>query len=242
MSKKFLLLLGVFASTIVAPTHANELSHNINISEFVITILNINEEFYITPQQENLHYANEAMNYASQIGLINLDDFPEQFWSEPILHEQSQLILENANQIFEPKKVEQALHNVLVSNVIVNCIQDGEAISMPVNLDKLSPTQFHGSIMLPVRPVMEALGYECSWDVENSRILLSNTVLFSALQEGTTEVIYKKVGTNEIISSDTCLNVSPQLINHTLYAPLEYFEEFVHTHVVDGTLFLGAKH
>lgn len=93
-------------------------------------------------------------------------------------------------------------------------------------LDKVHPYGDKDTIMVPVRPVAEALGYDVKWDSATKEVRLGNGI---SLTIGKDYYVYMK-------TAPISLGVMPTLVDGTTYVPLSFFSEVARASNVEVTL------
>ncbi len=78
------------------------------------------------------------------------------------------------------------------------------------------------TIMVPLRDIAEALGYEIGWDKENGAIIAGNSIKSSI-------DAYNKSGDEELKINP------PEVIDSSTYVPIEYFKEVLNENVIFTT-------
>lgn len=74
-----------------------------------------------------------------------------------------------------------------------------------------------GNTLIPVKPFLEKLGYELSWDAETSTLHAAKGELSFVLERDSDEAMANNEGYK--------LNVAPKIVNGTLYASLRFLAE-----------------
>ena len=74
-----------------------------------------------------------------------------------------------------------------------------------------------GTTLIPVKPFLEKLGYELSWEAETSTLYASKGELSFVLERDSDEAMANNEGYK--------LNVAPKIVNGTLYASLRFLAE-----------------
>lgn len=98
------------------------------------------------------------------------------------------------------------------------------------------PYKEGNTIMVPLRKVAEALGYQVGWDAETGAITVEDTYVQKAtLFNGTEQVVFE--GKLQIIDMSRKINNSVKTIIHNgyTYVPLEFFDEFLNDTAIEGT-------
>lgn len=153
------------------------------------------------PMLMDTHYARPYMMKAKELGLITEHRYNnEAEWNLSATISDYNTLVNKANAL------EMSYDAEATSNLILNDITiDGETLPNAKTLVK------NGSIMVPLRAVGEALGYEVIWNAETRSITLSKDSLSMELQLG-----YNNYNGEELGSS-------PQLVEGTTYVPLDLF-------------------
>ena len=139
-------------------THVINRNIPITKAEFITVILQaVNDKEQLPPIMDT-HYALPAMERAEKLGIIELKDYPMETWSEMISNEEKSAMLSKAaaNKEIDMEKVYKALSEVLIEKVTV----DGETVDLGHNL----PSHYMCQVMLPLRNIAEAMGFEVEWD------------------------------------------------------------------------------
>lgn len=98
------------------------------------------------------------------------------------------------------------------------------------------PYQEGTTIMVPLRKIAEALGYQVGWDPETGAITVEDTYVQKAtLFHGTERVVFE--GKLQIIDMSREINNAVKTVIHKgyTYVPLEFFDEFFNDTAFDGT-------
>lgn len=210
-------------------THVINRNIPITKAEFITVILQaVNDKEQLPPIMDT-HYALPAMERAEKLGIIELKDYPMETWSEMISNEEKSAILSKAaaNKAIDMEKVYKALSEVLIEKVTV----DGETVDLGHNL----PSHYMGQVMLPLRNIAEAMGFEVEWDAATYTATLNNGRIESKVQIGFDSYLYKSV--NAIgMSAPFSVGVAPKLIDGSVYVSSEYFSMFADCTISDWTM------
>lgn len=101
----------------------------------------------------------------------------------------------------------------------------------------VAPYEENGTIMVPLRKIGEALGYEVEWDAETRAITVDDKYIQKAtLFDGVAAVVFE--GKLQIVNmSREVENAVPTVIhNGYTYVPLEFFQEFFNDTAVEGAM------
>lgn len=208
------------------------LSAPITRAEFINAVINPTDEKM--PQIMDTHYALPIMERAESLGLITLEDYPMAGWSEEMPLEEKEAILEKAraNNGVNMEKVYEKLNQILITGITV----DGN----PIDLEGHTVKHYEGKVLVPVRPVAEALGFDVTWNKDAYTATLNNGSIKSDVQVGFDMYNYSSVKAIGM-SAPFSAGVAPKLIDSVLYVPTEYFSMFADEQVVDGILELTAR-
>ncbi|MHC1749302.1 MAG: stalk domain-containing protein [Cellulosilyticaceae bacterium] len=229
-----MLSTGVFANEILTPpmpiappirtsVEGLDTIHQINMdipitrAEFMITIIEANEGKL--PMIMDTHYALPAMERAGALGIIDLNTYPMETWSElmPTKEKEEVLLKAEQNEAIEMKKVYDALAHTLISSITVN--------DRPVTLGNRGIIQFNGEVMLPLKPVAKEMGFNISWDAKTSTATLNNGKIKSNVELGLDLYNYSSV--NAIgMSAPFSAGIEPRLIDGSMYVSYKYFSMF----------------
>ncbi len=104
---------------------------------------------------------------------------------------------------------------------VVVLMEDVASMAIVVNGDILeAPSAYmndEGTVMVPIRAISEALGYEVLWEQKTKSVTLSNAI---SLFIGKDYYTYMKMAPIE-------LGTAPELINSRTFVPLSFFTEVV---------------
>lgn len=204
----------------------------ITTAEFIIAILDALGEAHPVPM--DTHYALSAMEKAAEKGWIDLEAYPMATWSQEISKKDKQAILD---KLFEDEAVEKEKVMELLSQLMVTQVDvDGQ----PVDLQGLPIKHYNGHLMLPLRPVAEAMGFTVSWDPTTYTAILSNGQIQSPVQIGFDSYFYSSIHAIGM-SAPFSVGASPMLIDGWTYVPAQYFSMFADSKVADGTLYYTLK-
>lgn len=98
------------------------------------------------------------------------------------------------------------------------------------------PYQEGGTIMVPLRKISQALGYQVGWDPETGAVTVEDSYIQRAtLFHGTEQVVFE--GKLQIIDMSREIENSVKTVIHDgcTYVPLEFFNEFLNDTLVEGT-------
>lgn len=97
------------------------------------------------------------------------------------------------------------------------------------------------TLMVPLRKIAEALGYQVDWDPETGAVTVEDAYVQKAvLFDGTEQVVFE--GKLQIINMDREVSAAAKTVIHSgyTYVPLEFFQEFINDTAVDGTVITVA--
>lgn len=100
-----------------------------------------------------------------------------------------------------------------------------------------APYMAGNTVMVPLRKIAEALGYNVGWNAETGEITVEDTYTQKAfLSNKSTTVVFE--GKLQIIDlSRTIENTIPTATHDgCTYVPLEFFQEFFNDTAIDGTV------
>ena len=103
------------------------------------------------------------------------------------------------------------------------------------------PYKEENTIMVPLRKIAEALGYQVGWDFETGAITVEDTYVQKAtLLNGTERVVFE--GKLQIIDMSREIDNSVKTIIHNgyTYVPVEFFKEFLNDTTIEGTIITVA--
>lgn len=103
------------------------------------------------------------------------------------------------------------------------------------------PYKEGNTIMVPLRKIAEALGYQVGWDSETGAITVEDTYVQKAtLLDGTEKVVFE--GKLQIIDMSREIDNSVKTIIHNgyTYVPVEFFKEFLNDTTIAGTIITVA--
>lgn len=108
----------------------------------------------------------------------------------------------------------------------------------PLDLRDLpyAPYKEGSTVMVPLRKIAEALGYQVSWDSDTGAITVEDTYVQKAtLFDGTEKVVFE--GKLQIINMSREVENAVKTVIHDgcAYVPLEFFQEFFNDTTVEGT-------
>ncbi|MGL4736386.1 MAG: copper amine oxidase N-terminal domain-containing protein [Cellulosilyticaceae bacterium] len=230
----------VVAVPISAPVQAQDVVsvHQINMNvpitraEMIIAIVQATGEQL--PMIMDTHYALPAMEKAEQLGLIDLKQYPMETWSQVMTNEEKSTLLSKAmaNKSIDMEKVYTALSQLLVEHVTV----DGK----PVDLGGLTVSHYNGKLMLPLRPIAEAMGFKVTWDPSTYSATLNNGTIQSVVQVGYDMYNYSSVKAIGM-SAPFSAGAAPRLIDGVVYVPAAYFGMFADYEISDSTIQFQMK-
>lgn len=234
----FVLAVGMLSTGIFAnePVHITPLelpsttssdastsNHHLNLdapitrAEFITTIIITTEGSL--PIIMDTHYALPAMERAEALGLIDLNAYPMNTWSEimPVQEKIEVLTKATKNADIDMEKVSIALSNILINTITV----DGET----VDLGKCTLSHSNGKVMIPLKTIAKEMGFDVTWDSKTYTATLNNGKIKSNVQVGFDSYNYTSV--NAIgMSAPFSAGASPKLIEGSVYVPAEYFSMF----------------
>jgi hypothetical protein len=176
--------------------------------------LNISEETEIITQDGKTFTGELANRKLAVIYGASTKSIPAQTTPEKVVV----LFEEELPPVEEEKTVERDLSS---AEIIVN-EQKIEAPAAYLNEE--------GTVMVPLRAIAEALGFELDWNGKTQRIALSERIF---LKIGEDNYTYPKTpvesGTILVQTESTSiqLGAAPELINGTTFVPLNFFREVV---------------
>lgn len=215
----------------VASIHQINMEVPITRAEFITTIIKAHG-VELHPIMDT-HYALPAMQKAEELGLIDLEKYPMDTWSQVMTAEEKSEVLTKAMQNgIDMGKVYTALSQVLVDNVEV----DGKL----VDFKGLPFTHDQGHLMVPVRPLAEAMGFEVTWDKDTYSATLNNGKIKSTVQVGFDSYNYSSVVAIGM-SAPFSVGAAPRFIDGTMYVPVEYFTMFADMEIADHTVHFTMK-
>lgn len=212
--------------------HQINMNASITRAEFIRAIINtIDTE--LLPVKDT-HYAMPAMKKAEQLGLIDLETYPIETWSEIMPNEEKVKVLTKAmqNSTIDIGEVYTALSQILVEHIEV----DGRLI----DLKGAEMSHYQGKVMLPIRTVAEDMGFKVTWDGKNYTCTLNNGIITSTVQVGVDVYNYSAVETTNRLEPFS-IGVTPHLINGRLYVPVDYFSIFADIEIADNTVKLTTR-
>ncbi len=242
-----LLSVGVIAQPVLTgPTAVNAVSPEgtyntsaprlnvqapITRAEFIIAIMETTQESF--PLVMDTHYAQEAMRLAAEQGLIDLEAYPEATWAELVTEDEKMMILGQAmqNEAFDMEQVYAKLVTVLISELAVN---DTVLADAPF-------THYQGHLMVPVRLVAEAMGYDVAWNQATYTATLTQGTRQCDLQVGYDAYGMNDTATEEADQDVLAIGVGPLLREGVMYVPVEAMQLFATTEIVSDTLYIDAK-
>lgn len=98
------------------------------------------------------------------------------------------------------------------------------------------PYEEGDTIMVPLRKIAEALGYQVDWESETGAITIEDAYVQKAtLFNGTEKVVFE--GKLQIINMSREIDNSEKTVIHNgyTYVPVEFFKEFFNDITIDGT-------
>lgn len=251
MKKKSLLaVLTICIGALAMPVWAAEIIQPINVpvsqpvsTDLINIEVPISRAEFITilieagtgrelPLIMDTHYAMSAMQKAQELGLIDLTQYPMEIWLEDMPIEEKVEILDKAkkNNGINMEQVYKILKEKLIEQVII----DEKVVEVK------SIEYYRGKVMLPLRDVAEAMGFEVTWDADTYTATLNNDEIKSKVQIGTELYNYysvKAIG----MSAPFSVGVAPKFIEGSVYVPYEYFSMFADWVVMDQKLVFTLK-
>lgn len=108
----------------------------------------------------------------------------------------------------------------------------------PLDLSGLpcAPYKDGGTVMVPLRRISEALGYQAGWDPKTGAITIEDEYIQKAtLHDGTATVVFE--GKLKIINMSREIENAVKTVIHngSTYVPLEFFQEFLNDTAIEGT-------
>lgn len=207
--------------------------HQINMdvpitrAEFIFAI--ISATGVELPPIMDTHYAMPAMEKAEQLGIIDLEAYPIKTWSEMMPNEEKVAVLTKAmqNNDIDMGKVYTGLNQILIEHIEI----EGKLI----DLQGLPVRHYKGKLMLPMRGIAEAMGFEVTWNPTNYTATLNNGDIESMIQIGFDSYNYSSVKAIGM-SAPFSAGAAPLMIDGTFYVPVDYFSMFANSEVVDHTV------
>jgi len=123
-----------------------------------------------------------------------------------------------------PEKVVVLIEDVASMPIVVN----GNIIEAPS-----AYVNDEGTVMVPVRAVSEALGYEVSWVQKTNTVILDNVISFSIGKDAYTHM--KNVPIE--------LGTAPELVNSRTFVPLSFFTEVIkvkEAEIIGGSIVINS--
>ncbi|MGL5677627.1 MAG: copper amine oxidase N-terminal domain-containing protein [Cellulosilyticaceae bacterium] len=211
----------------VGSIHQINMEAPITRAEFIIAVMGMTGDKL--PQIMDTHYALPAMDRAAELGIIDLEKYPQETWSEVMTAEEKSEVLTKAmqNNGIDIGEVYTTLSQILLDKVTVN----GEE----VDLGGLPLSHYKGNVMVPLRPVAKAMGFEVTWDQPTYTATLNNGKIKSDVQVGFDSYCYTSV--NAIgMSAPFSAGAAPRLVDGVMYVPAAYFDMFGDIEASDATL------
>lgn len=124
------------------------------------------------------------------------------------------------------QKGEHVIYAIIVNN-------------QPLDLSNLplAPYKEDNTVMVPLRIIGEALGYNVDWNAESKAISIDDEYIQKAtLYEGTATVYFE--GRLQSIVMDREIENSAKTVIHSgfTYVPMEFFEEFFNDVTIESTI------
>lgn len=105
-----------------------------------------------------------------------------------------------------------------------NAEEELKAITVEIDGKEFEPfTKEDGTVMVPVMPIAEALGYKVRWDAETQMVTLNNTV---SLTIGKDYYTYMRMAPIE-------LGHAPEIVNNRTFVPITFFTDVMMLNSVD---------
>lgn len=104
-----------------------------------------------------------------------------------------------------------------------------------------APYKDGNTVMVPLRKIAEALGYQVDWDPETGAITVEDTYVQKAtLFDGTEKVVFE--GKLQIIDMSREIENAAKtaVYNGYTYVPFEFFKEFLNDATIEGTMITVA--
>lgn len=215
-------------------THEINMDIPITRAEFITILVQVVTGVDQFPPIMDTHYAMPFMERAKQLGLIDLEKYPIDTWSQIMPTNEKVEVLSKAmkQEDIDMNKVYEAFSKVLIKQVTV----DGSDIDLKGQL----PTLYKGKVMLPLRAVAEAMGFEVKWDGQNYKAILSNGKIQSNVEIGFDSYTYESI--NAIgMSAPFSAGAAPMLIEGSVYVPSAYFTMFARNTVSNDTIHFTLK-
>ncbi len=90
-------------------------------------------------------------------------------------------------------------------------------------IDLQEPTQWiDGKFMVPVKPVLDKMGYKVTWNAETKSVDISKGAQFTTLYIGRNSYFKNKMAPKE-------LSTAPTILDGRTYVPIEFFSEMLGT-------------
>ena len=130
---------------------------------------------------------------------------------------------------------------------LLNTIHFGKAIDIYVNGKKVQPDTYPEIVadrtLVPIRAIVEELGYEVKWNAEEKAVFISNDEIVLALQIGNYFLAKTDLDTEKIETMK--LDVPPVIAEDRTYLPLRAVGEALDCEVIwDGatrTIYINSK-
>lgn len=132
---------------------------------------------------------------------------------------------EQQEEAAAPPEVLKPLYDVSTMDLIVN----NEKIEAPA-----AYTNEQGTVMVPLRAIADALGFDVKWDKELQSIMLGKGI---SLKVGEDNYIYMKTAPIQ-------LGTAPALVEGTTFVPLNFFKEVVwmnNAYVFEGQIVIDNE-
>ncbi|OAB40655.1 hypothetical protein PMSD_01795 [Paenibacillus macquariensis subsp. defensor] len=191
------------SATVVQFTNKGEIPYGEFIRAVVIEISGQK------PQIMDTHYAMPYIKEAKELGLIG--DVPMKQWSQNITHDEMNAIIAKmaGNQ---KENVIKQVNALLVDSITLN--------GSPLDLGGLKMTVRNGNVMVPLRIVVEALGFNVTWEKNPHTALIDNGTIKTSLQIGYDN--YYKASSNQIgLTEPIQYGTPPMLFEGNTYVPAQ---------------------
>lgn len=188
-----------------------EALENISVCEFIrLVVTQICGEL---PTLMDTHYAMPYMQKAKELGLIDGSKYETfETWNQKISRGEIKHLLNNAAAAGYELDID-ACNDLLVRSIAVNGTELSGAEAAVRN----------GKIMLPLRDVCEALGFEVLWNGATSSAEINDGTVKSTIQIGFDN--YFKASARAIgLTAPQQYGVAPALIDGKTYVPSAFFE------------------
>lgn len=218
----------------VAVMHEINMNIPITRAEFITILVQVVTGVDQFPPIIDTHYAMPFMERAEQLGLIDFEKYPVETWSQVMSTKEKNEVLSKAmeKEDIDMNKVYDAFNKALIAQVTVD--------ENEVDLKDQPPTLYEGKVMLPLRVVAEAMGFEVKWDGNKQIASLSNGKIQSNVEIGFDSYTYESVKAIGM-SAPFSAGVAPKLIDGRVYVPSAYFTMFARNTISNNTIHFTLK-